>query len=79
MNKHKSLPSECSERKPPVSAPLSASSLTKEQFNLEMQKGMDDFEKGRVVSIDAVEEEIMQVLYLFSRDKEEFNAVRNTP
>lgn len=50
------------EMKLPVSTPLSISSMTKEQFDMEMQKGMDDIAEGRVVSIDAVEEE-MRKLY----------------
>lgn len=50
------------EIKLPASEPLSISSMTKEQFDLEMKKGMDDIAEGRVVSIDAVEEE-MRKLY----------------
>ena len=50
------------EMKLPSSTPLSISSMTKEQFDIEMQKGMDDIAKGRVVSIDAVEDE-MRKLY----------------
>lgn len=42
------------EMKLPASTPLSISSMTKEQFDTEMQKGMDDIANGRVVSIDAV-------------------------
>lgn len=56
---HKGIPFEM---KLPSSTPLSVSSLTKEQFDMEMQKGMDDLAKGRVTSIDAVEEE-MRKLY----------------
>jgi len=50
------------EMKLPSSTPLSISSMTKEQFDIEMQKGMDDITTERVVSIDAVEEE-MRKLY----------------
>ena len=50
------------EMKLPASTPLSISSMTKEQFDIEMQKGMDDIAAGRVVSIDAVEDE-MRKLY----------------
>ena len=50
------------EMKLPSSTPLSISSMTKEQFDMEMQKGMDDIAAGRVVSIDAVEDE-MRKLY----------------
>lgn len=56
---HKGIPFEM---KLPASAPLSISSLTKEQFDMEIQKGMDDIAEGRVFSIDTVEEE-MRKLY----------------
>lgn len=56
---HKGIPFEM---KLPASTPLSIPSLTKEQFDLEMEKGMDDIAKDRVISIDAVEEE-MRKLY----------------
>lgn len=46
------------EMKLPASTPLSIASMTKEQFDIEMQKGMDDIAAGRVVSIDAVEDEM---------------------
>ena len=46
----------------PISAPLSIGNLTGEQFDLEIQKGMDDIAAGRVISADAVEAE-MQSLY----------------
>lgn len=49
------------EMKLPSSTPISVSSLTKEQFDMEMQKGMDDLAKGRVISIDAVEEEMRRL------------------
>ena len=45
----------------PVSVPLSIGSMTKEEFDLEMQKGIDDIESGRVYSADAVEEELQRI------------------
>jgi addiction module RelB/DinJ family antitoxin len=50
------------EMKIPVSVPVSVGSISKEQFNMELQKGMDDITAGRVISADAVEEE-MRILY----------------
>lgn len=46
----------------PASVPLSVGSMTKEQFDAELQKGMDDIAAGRVVSADVVEAE-MRSLY----------------
>lgn len=46
----------------PSSVPVAVGSMTKEQFDVELQKGMDDIATGRVVSADAVEAE-MQSLY----------------
>ena len=46
----------------PVSVPVAIGSMTKEQFNMELQKGMDDITAGRVISADAVEAE-MRSLY----------------
>ena len=46
----------------PASLPLAIGSMTKEQFDLELQKGMDDIAAGRVISADAVEAE-MRSLY----------------
>ena len=46
----------------PVSVPVAINSMTKEQFDLELQKGMDDIAAGRVISADAVEAE-MKSLY----------------
>ncbi len=46
----------------PASVPVSVGSMTKEQFNAELQKGMDDITAGRVVSADVVETE-MKSLY----------------
>ena len=45
----------------PATTPLSISSMTKEQFDMEMQKGMDDIVAGRVSSIDSVEEEMRRL------------------
>lgn len=46
------------EMKLPSSSPLSVSSLTKEQFDTEMQKGLNDITEGNVISIDSVEAEM---------------------
>ena len=46
----------------PVSIPVSAGSMSREQFDSELQKGMDDIAAGRVISADAVEAE-MKSLY----------------
>ena len=46
----------------PSSAPVSIGSLTREAFDAELQKGMDDISAGRVVSADEVEAE-MRSLY----------------
>ena len=46
----------------PASVPVSVGSMTKEQFDVELQKGMDDIAAGRVVSADVVEAE-MRSLY----------------
>lgn len=40
----------------------SVTSMIKEQFDMEMQKGMDDITAGRVSTIDSVEEENKCVL-----------------
>lgn len=49
------------EMKLPASKPLAIDSLTKEQFDEEMQKGMDDIKAGRVYSADAVEDEMKRI------------------
>lgn len=49
------------EMKLPVNKPLAIDSLTKEQFDEEMQKGMDDIKEGRVYSADAVEDEMKRI------------------
>ena len=46
----------------PASVPTAIGSMTKEQIDLELQKGIDDFEAGRSFSADDVEAE-MQKLY----------------
>lgn len=43
------------EMKVPASVPVSVGSLSKAQFDAELQKGMDDLAAGRVISADAVE------------------------
>jgi len=49
------------EMKVPASVPVSAGSLSKEQFDAELQKGMDDLAAGRVIPADAVEAEMRSV------------------
>lgn len=39
-------------------APLTYGSLTKEQFDKEIEKGMSDVKAGRVYSADAIEAEM---------------------
>ena len=46
----------------PASVPVAIGSMTKEQFDMELQKGFDDIAAGRVISADAVEAE-MRSLY----------------
>ena len=46
----------------PASIPVAIGSMTKEQFDMELQKGMDDIAAGRVISADEVEAE-MRSLY----------------
>ena len=46
----------------PASVPVAIGSMTKEQFDMELQKGMDDIAVGRVISADVVEAE-MRSLY----------------
>ena len=40
--------------------PLAYGSLTKEQFDAEIEKGMEDIKAGRVYSADEVEAEIFK-------------------
>lgn len=46
------------EMKLPVTMPLSVESMTTEEFNMELQKGMEDISAGRVISADEVEREM---------------------
>lgn len=46
------------EMKLPKQAPLAYGSLTKEQFDAEIGKGMEDIREGRVYAADVVEEEM---------------------
>lgn len=46
------------EMKLPQNAPLACGALTKEQFDAEIGKGMEDIKAGRVYSADAVEAEM---------------------
>lgn len=49
------------EMKLPPLSPVAIGNLTKEQFDAEMQLGMDDIKAGRVVSADSVEEEMRRL------------------
>ena len=49
------------EMKIPASVPASLGSMTKEQFDKELQKGMDDIAYGRVVPADEVEDEMRKM------------------
>lgn len=46
------------EMKLPQELPLAYGALTKEQFDLEMQKGVEDIREGRVYSADVIENEM---------------------
>ena len=46
------------EMKLPSALPVAVGSLTKDQLDAELQKGMDDIAAGRVLSADAVEAEL---------------------
>ena len=56
---HRGIPFEM---KIPASVPAAAGSMTREQFDMELQKGMDDIAAGRVIPADTVEAE-MKSLY----------------
>ena len=43
---------------PACEEPVAYGSLTKEQFNTEIEKGMEDIKAGRIYSADEVEAEI---------------------
>lgn len=45
---------------PAYEEPVAYGSLTKEQFNAEIEKGMEDIKAGRVYSADEVEAEMKQ-------------------
>lgn len=45
----------------PGTVPIAVGSLTKEQFDAELQKGMDDIACGRVLSTGAVEAEMREL------------------
>lgn len=45
----------------PSLTPVTISSLTKEQFDAEMQLGMDDIGSGRVVSAETIENEMRKM------------------
>ena len=49
------------EMKLPASKPVVIGDLTKEQFDAQMQLGMDDINAGRVVSADDVEAEMRRL------------------
>lgn len=46
------------EMKLPATEPLTYENLTKEQFDMEIEKGMSDIKEGRVYSADEVEAEM---------------------
>jgi addiction module RelB/DinJ family antitoxin len=46
----------------PVPTPPAIGSMTKEQFDAEIQKGLDDIEAGRVIPFETIEAE-MRSLY----------------
>lgn len=45
----------------PASKPVAIGDMTKEQIDVELQKGMDDIAAGRVVSADEVEAEMRRL------------------
>lgn len=45
----------------PETKPVAIGGMTKEQIDLELQKGMDDIAASRVVSIDEVETEMKKI------------------
>lgn len=49
------------EMKLPAAKPVAIGGMTKEQIDLELQKGMDDIAAGRVVSADEVEAEMRRL------------------
>ena len=49
------------EMKLPTVKPVVINNLTKEQFDAEMQSGLDDIRAGRVISADAMEAEMRRI------------------
>jgi addiction module RelB/DinJ family antitoxin len=49
------------EMKLPAAKPVAIGGMTKEQIDIELQKGMDDIAAGRVVSADEVEAEMRRL------------------
>ena len=49
------------EMKLPATKPVAIGDMTKEQIDMELQKGMDDIAAGRVVSADEVEAEMRRL------------------
>ena len=47
---------------PAYEKPVSYGSLTKEKFNAEIEKGMEDIKAGRVYSADEVEAEMKRYM-----------------
>lgn len=45
----------------PSAKPVAIGGMTKEQIDIELQKGMDDIAAGRVVSADEVEAEMRRL------------------
>ena len=45
----------------PATKPVAIGDMTKEQIDMELQKGMDDIAAGRVVSADEVEAEMRRL------------------
>ena len=42
----------------PASVPAAIGAMTREQFDMELQKGMDDIAAGRIIDADTVEAEM---------------------
>ncbi len=45
----------------PASAPIAVDSVTKEQLDMELKKGLEDVEAGRVLSADFVEADMRRM------------------
>lgn len=48
----------------PISGPVTIGNLTKEQLDIELQKGVNDIKSGLVFSADSVEEEMRRMYEL---------------